>query len=342
MFMEVAPVLVKEIGPRGSVSGRFLVLEAQLRAAKNGSQFVALRLGDRTGEIAAKVWDANEEVFARFPAGQVIEIQNATAREFGGAIQLEMDGRALAWRVLAEDEVDFAEFLPVAPSPRDDLWRRLDEAVASVGEPHLAALLRSFFGDEGFRTAFGLVPAAIKRHHVYVGGLLEHTVGVAAICEAVARIYPMANRDLLLTGAILHDLGKVKSYKVARSFEATDEGKLLGHLVLGVQMVEERIGRLRAEGGFPEDLHLCLQHLLLSHHGIMEWGSPVEPVTLEACLLHHADNLDAQATKFINALRGHQASIGRWTNYDASLGRSIYVGFSALPPEAEAPERCEA
>ncbi|MGQ9778704.1 MAG: 3'-5' exoribonuclease YhaM family protein [Bacillota bacterium] len=321
-------MLVKEIAPRASVSGRFLVLEAQLRAAKNGSQFIALRLGDRTGEIAAKVWDANEEVFGSLPAGQVIEIQNATAREFGGTVQLEMDGRAPSWRVLSEEEVDFAEFLPVAPSPRDDLWRRLDAAVSSVREPHLAALLRSFFDDEGFRTAFSLVPAAIKRHHVYIGGLLEHTVGVAAVCEAIAAIYPLANRDLLLAGALLHDIGKVTSYRLARSFEATDEGKLLGHLVLGVQMVEARIAKLRTEGGFPEELRLCLQHLLISHHGIMEWGSPVEPVTLEACLLHHADNLDAQATKFMNALRGHQPGNGLWTNYDPSLGRSVYVGLS--------------
>ena len=327
--------MVKDIGPRTSVSGRFLVLEAQLRAAKNGSQFVALRLGDRTGEISAKVWEANEEVFGSLPAGQVIEIQNAVAREFGGSVQLEMDGRMPSWRVLAEDEVDFSEFLPVAPSPRDELWRRLEGIIVSVRQPHLAALLKSFFDDAAFRATFSLVPAAIKRHHVYIGGLLEHTVGVAAVCEAIAPLYPLANRDLLITGALLHDIGKVASYRLARSFEATDEGKLLGHLVLGVQMVEEKIARLRGETGFPEDLRLCLQHLLISHHGIMEWGSPVEPVMLEACLLHHADNLDAQATKFMNALRGHQPGNGLWTSYDPSIGRSVYVGLSAREENKE-------
>lgn len=333
-------MLIKEITAKCEVSGRFLILEAQLRTAKNGSRFIAMRLGDKTGEIAAKIWDADEGLFDKVPVGQVIEVTRLTAREFAGSVQLELDGRSpAAWRVLAEDQVDFAEFLPVAPSARDDLWRRLDLAVASVREPHLAALLRHFFGDDGFRTAFALAPAALRRHHVYVGGLLEHTAGVAALCEAAAGLYPMADRDLLIAGAILHDLGKVRSYKVGRSFEGTDEGKLLGHLVLGVEMVAERIAAMRAaageaERGFPEELRLCLEHLLISHHGVMEWGSPVEPVSLEACLLHHADNMDAQATKYLNALRAHQPTAGLWTSYDAAVGRSIYTGRTLQGREA--------
>ncbi|MGE5599376.1 MAG: 3'-5' exoribonuclease YhaM family protein, partial [Bacteroidota bacterium] len=214
--------------------------------------------------------------------------------------------------------------------------RRLEGFIAGIGEPHLRALLGAFFDDAAFKGAFGTVPAAIKRHHVYIGGLLEHTVGVTAVCAAAAELYPMVDRDLLLCGAILHDVGKTASYRVGRSFEGTDEGKLLGHLVLGVQMVSERIARLRAAGGFPEELRLCLEHLLVSHHGIMEWGSPVEPVSLEACLLHHADNLDAQAAKFLNALRAHQPTTGLWTNYDAAVGRSVYAGrvFPAAEREA--------
>lgn len=334
-------MLVKEINARAPVSGRFLVLEAQLRTAKNNSQFIAARLGDRTGEIAAKVWEASEETFERLPAGRVVELRNVTAREFAGSLQLEIDGRnASAWRVLDADEVEMADFLPAAVESREAMYRRLDAVVASVTEPHLAALLRSFFSDSDFRALFAAVPAAIKRHHVYIGGLLEHTLGVAAVCEAAAGIYAAVDRDLLVTGAILHDVGKTASYRVGAGFDGTDQGKLLGHLILGVQMVEERIRALReatgGEEGFPEDLRLCLQHLLVSHHGIKEWGSPVEPVSLEACLLHHADNLDAQAMKFINALRGHEPAGGAWTNYDAAIGRSIYAGrFVAAREERE-------
>ncbi|MGE5549911.1 MAG: 3'-5' exoribonuclease YhaM family protein [Bacteroidota bacterium] len=322
-------MLIKDINPQTAVSGQFLILEAQLRTAKNGSQFMALRLGDKSGEIGAKIWDASEDISGRIPAGQVIEVRNLKAREFAGTVQLELDAKAVSsWRVLPEAEVDFAAFLPTAPSNREELWRRLETAMASVAEPHLAALLRSFFGDDDLRAAFAKVPAAIKRHHVYIGGLLEHTAGVVALCEAAARVYPMVDRDLLITGAILHDIGKIASYRIGRSFEGTDEGKLLGHLILGVQMVAARIDELRKNTpeGFPEELRLCLEHLLISHHGIMEWGSPVEPVSLEACLLHHADNMDAQATKYLNALRAHQPTAGLWTNYDAAVGRSIYTG----------------
>lgn len=331
--------LIKEIKPQAMVTGRFLILEAQLRSAKNGSQFVSLRLGDKSGEIAGKIWDADEQVFSRVPVGRVMELRNLMAREFAGTLQLEIDAKGTCWRILDDGEIDYTEFLPAAPSLGEELWRRLDALVASVREPSLAALLGSFFGDPAFRAAFGLVPAALKRHHVYIGGLLEHTAGVASICEAVAGLYPLADRDLLLTGALLHDIGKIASYKVGRTFEGTDEGKLLGHLVMGMQMAEARIMSLRAAAGdpagvFPEELRLCLEHMLASHHGIMEWGSPVEPLSLEACLLHHADNMDAQATKYINAIGAHEPTAGLWTNYDASVGRSIYTGRAAVNREA--------
>ena len=172
------------------------------------------------------------------------------------------------------------------------------------------------------------VPAALKRHHAYLGGLLEHTAGVTALCKAAADYYPMVNRDLLLTGAILHDIGKIKTYQLERGIEGTDEGKLIGHLILGVEMVEAAITEIlkhESDLGRTRLLRNSLIHLLVSHHGIMEWGSPVEPLTLEACMLHHADNMDAQITKFLTIIRGD--NVGKeWSGFDPGLGRSVFLG----------------
>jgi 3'-5' exoribonuclease len=166
----------------------------------------------------------------------------------------------------------------------------------------------------------------LKRHHVYIGGLLEHTAGVTMLCQAAANYYPFVNKDLLLTGAVLHDIGKTRTYEMETVFSGTDQGKLIGHLVLGINMIEQAITDLfgeRAEDtGNP--ILMSLVHLLVSHHGIMEWGSPVEPLTLEACILHHADNMDAQVSKFLTVIR-NQSHENAWTAFDPGLGRSVYL-----------------
>ncbi|NLZ44973.1 MAG: HD domain-containing protein [Clostridia bacterium] len=320
-------MLIKEIVQEGRVEGVYMVLDCRRRVARNGKPFADIRLGDRSGEIGLKVWEAPEEIFTRLQKGQVIRL-TAAAGSYNNTIQLEADGKEDFYRICQEGEYDPAGFLPVSPVPPAESWRILDEAFAQVKLAPYRELLGKFFQNPSFREEFGRAPAALRHHHAYLGGLLEHTAGVVTICQAAFSHYPHVNPDLLLTGALLHDIGKVRSYAISTGFTSTDEGKLLGHLVLGINMVMEAIAEIRRRQGaafFPATLELPLLHLLASHHGIMEWGSPVEPVLLEACLLHHADHMDSEAAKYREAVRSGPAGAGFWTPYNQNLKRSVYL-----------------
>ena len=319
---------VKEIVKEGSISGTYLVLDSQWRVARNGNPFAALRVGDRSGEIALKVWEITEPAFNLLQKGKVIRLE-AVAKNFNGTLQLEANGREPFFQVCQEGEYDPAVFVPGISGPQlERLWAVVDEARGGLQQSAYRLLLDYFFGAAEFRQRFSSAPGAMRIHHAYRGGLLEHTVGVVRLCQTAADSYPEANRDLLLTGALLHDIGKLESYTGALTIEGTDQGKLIGHLVLGVQMVEAAITAIQgAEGeeAFPSSLKMPLIHLILSHHGELEWGSPVQPALLEACLLHHADHMDAEAAKFREALRQHPGKGGKWTAYNRVLKRSVYL-----------------
>ncbi len=332
---------IKEIIGNDSVSGQYLILENQIRTAKNGSFYLALKIGDQTGELAVKIWHADEQLYQRLPVGTVIELKNIKSKVFKERLQLEWEGNnTQAFRLLSDEEIDYSKFLPRSPGNLTEYWRSIVATVNEISNPLLRKVLAVFLEDEVFAGRFKVAPAALKRHHAYIGGLLEHTAGVTALCKAAAQYYPLVNRDLLITGALLHDIGKVKTYQWDKNIEGTDEGKLIGHLVLGVQMVEEAFQRsLETKQADEEFIQLknSLLHLLVSHHGVMEWGSPIEPLTVEACILHHADNMDAQVQKFLTLIRG-QNSESLWTAYDPGLGKSIFLGAVHNKQEEKAEE----
>lgn len=309
------------------VSGQYMITENQLRTAKNGSTYLAMKIGDRTGEMAVKVWDADEELFGRLEVGKVIAVFNIQPKIYKDQVQLEWDAKnSGAFQLIPEPEVDFSLFLPQSPGNLTNCWNFIVDIIHGIQDKLLREVLNSFFGDPDFKARFIKFPAALKRHHAYIGGLLEHTAGVAALCKSAAEYYPMVNRDLLLTGAVLHDIGKVRTYKIEKNFEGTDEGKLIGHLILGVEMVRQALDlALVKTGNDAGNIRNGLLHLLISHHGIMEWGSPVEPLTIEACILHHADNMDAQVMKFLTIIRDGDRN-REWAPYDPGLGRSIFFG----------------
>ena len=318
---------IKAIDGSKPVSGQYLIIENQFRTAKNGSNYLALKISDQTGEMSAKVWDADETLYQRLEVGKIIELCNIQPKLFNDQIQLEWEAKNNgAFKLAPDSEANVAKFLPHAPGNLAEYWNYINDTIHTINEPSLRKILNVFFGDQDFVDRFIRVPAAIKRHHVYVGGLLEHTAGVTAICRSAADYYPLVNKDLLLAGAIIHDIGKTKTYRMERGFDGTDQGKLIGHLVLGVNMIEQAIYDLfgKRADDLDDPILLSLIHLLVSHHGIMEWGSPVEPLTLEACILHHADNMDAQITKFLTVIR-NQNQEGAWAAFDPGLGRSIYL-----------------
>ena len=319
---------VKEIVKEGSISGVYLILDSQWRVARNGKPFATVRVGDQSGEIELKVWDISEEVFRQLHKGQVLKLE-AVAKNFNGALQLEASGREEFFHTCREGEYEPTAFLPgVSGSELEALWQVVDQTRGELKHPAYRLLLAYFFEADEFRQGFTAAPGAMRIHHAYRGGLLEHTAAVVAICQTAATAYPEANRDLLLTGALLHDLGKLQSYSGELAIEGTDQGKLIGHLILGAQMVSGAMQAIRASHGeeaFPATLEMPLMHLILSHHGELEWGSPIQPALLEACLLHHADHMDAEAAKFREARRHHPSQGGNWTAYNKALKRSVYL-----------------
>jgi 3'-5' exoribonuclease len=321
----VKKIFVSQIQERDWVEAPFLVRDKTVGMAKNGKPYLSLKLMDRSGEIEGRVWDRVDELAALFDRNDFILVAGR-ASVYLGKMQLVVQELAR----LAEAQVDLADFLPVSARPVAEMIAELRTLVAGFSDPHLRRLMEAFLADEAWLAAYSRAPAAKAMHHVYLGGLLEHSLAVAALADDICRRYPGLHRDLLITGALLHDVGKVNELRFERAFEYSDAGKLLGHIVIGVEMVEEK---LRTVNGFPLELAILLKHLLLSHHGQYEYGSPKRPKTLEAVVLNFIDDLDSK----INGVRSHLEKDGGgdsgWTQYHRFYDRYFFRGFVAVPGE---------
>jgi 3'-5' exoribonuclease len=322
----VKKIFVDEIREREWIDSVFMVREKIMAMAKNGKPYMTLRLVDRSGEVEGRVWDRVDEFAGRFGREDIIRVQGK-ASVYLGKMQLVIQDL----QEVNEQDINLADFLPVSRRPVAEMQAELRGKVASMGDPHLRAMMESFLGDADFLHRYSTAPAAKTMHHVYLGGLLEHSLAVADLAEDVCRRYPGLDRDLLVAGALLHDLGKTAELCFDRTFDYTDEGKLLGHIVIGVEMLEEKI---RSVPGFPRRLTMLLKHLLLSHHGQYEFGSPKRPKTLEAVILNYLDDLDSK----INGVRTHMErepdNAGAWTSYHRLYDRYFYKGVGegqALP-----------
>jgi len=335
----VKKTFVEQIRERDWVDSPFLVRDKIMAMAKNGKPYMTLKLVDRTGEVEGRVWDRVDEFAERFGKDDFLRIQGK-ASVYLGKMQLVVQDLAR----IAESDVDLADYLPVADRSTEELVAALRTKIASLGDPHLRQLMEAFAADETFLQRYALAPAAKTMHHVYLGGLLEHSLAVADLADDVCGRYAGINRDLLVTGALLHDIGKVGELCYERSFDYTDEGKLIGHIVMGVEMVEEKV---RQVPGFPRMLATLVKHLLLSHHGQYEFGSPKRPKTLEAVVLNFLDDLDSK----INGVRTHierePDNASSWTTYHRLYDRYFYkegqastpasVNEDPLPPAVAAP-----
>ncbi len=317
--------MVADIVENDNVSVDLKVISKKLQESKDGKKFLLLTLADRTGEIRAIDWSNAVENDSRIKINSIVKI-NGRVSNYLERLQINVDRDRTSITVLNEGEYDPSLFVAVTQKNVGGMFAEFKEIVDEVEDENIKNLLKVPFEDHEFLERFLQAPAAIVVHHAYKGGLLEHTLGVMKLCRAISDLYPEANRDLLIAGAALHDLGKVYEYEV-RSFgiERTTEGELIGHIVMGSKMLEEWSQKVR---DFPKRDLYHLVHLVLSHHGELEWGSPTVPKTLEAMILHNADDLDSKIGQ-INSLR-EKNSNNEWSEYDRYLGRKIMLNWEEI------------
>ncbi|MBI4753250.1 HD domain-containing protein [Candidatus Desantisbacteria bacterium] len=306
---------VSELKEGITVKSCFVVKKKELREFKGKpEQYLSLEVGDKTGFIDAVAWENAFFYTTLFEEGDVVWI-NGRAGKYRNKMQLTIDSLS------KYTEYNLDDFMSHTDKDVEGMTVQLFNVIGKIDNPYLKQLLDSFFSDVNFLSKFKQSPAARSVHHNYLGGLLEHTCELLQICEAVCEIYPQIDKELLLTGAILHDVGKVGELKYGLCVDYTDEGELVGHIVMGGQMVSQKIETIE---GFPSPLRMNLLHLILSHHGEYDFGSPKRPKTLEACALHHADNMSAQVKRFIQIMGQKTDSTNNWTAYNSLLGRRLF------------------
>jgi len=316
---------VQQMADGDSIEETYLVMDKQLRANRNGNLYLQVELRDRTGSISARLWNAGEHLFRSFEMGDFLRVKGKV-QLFQGALQMIV---AQIDRVPSE-KIDLADFLPHTDQDISKLLERLRALLQRLSNHHLRALVECFLIDETFMKGFCQAPAGIRNHHAYLGGLLEHVVTLMDAADRILSLYPELDRDLLLTGIFLHDIGKVQELSFARTFGYTDEGQLVGHIVIGVEMLNEKVKKVPELTGepFPVELLLRLKHMIVSHHGTHEFGSPRLPMTPEAIALHHLDNFDAKVHSFTRDIREDRNSGSSWTPYNPSQQRRLFKGIA--------------
>lgn len=313
---------IHQLADGDTVDDIYLVGDKQMRTNRNGNLFLQVELRDRSGAISARLWNANEALFRLFDEGDLIRAKGRV-QLFQGAIQMILSHID----TVEAEKADLTDFLPHTEQDISKLLDRLRHLLR-LKNHHLRALVECFLMDDDFVRALCRVPAGIKNHHAYVGGLLEHMVNMLEAADRILPLYPELDRDLLLMGIFLHDIGKVRELAYDRAFSYTDEGQLVGHIVIGVEMLDEKVKQVSQLTGedFPRELDLRLKHMILSHHGSYEFGSPRLPMTPEAIALHHLDNLDAKVHSFTRDIREDRNQASAWTPYNQSLQRRLYKG----------------
>jgi 3'-5' exoribonuclease len=297
------------------ITSSFVVTTKQVKPKKSGEPYLALTLADRCGQIEAKMWDNVEDALDAFEQEDFLKVKGLL-NKYKNRFQITIH----KLRRLSDSEVDFADYLPKTPKDIDELWRTLTDFVSSFQDPHLRALVQSFMADPEIATAYRHAPAAKTLHHAYIGGLLDHVVSLFRSSDLVCRNYPQVNRDLLLTGAFLHDIGKIHELTYKRSFSYSTRGQLLGHMIIELEMLQAKLAQFP---DFPPEMKTLLEHLIISHHGQYEFGSPKLPMFPEALMLHYLDDLDSKMESMRAHFEREAGTESSWTSYNPSLGRTL-------------------
>ena len=318
---------IADLQPDQSITSFFLVRSKEIRTSANtGKAWLQLELADRSGAIDAKMWENFAEVAASFECDDVVKIR-ARVKVYHGRNELTVE----QIRVAAETEYELEDFIPHTKQDVEQLYARLIEIAGGVGNPWLQRLLAGILEDPAIAPRLKRAPAAVTMHHAYIGGLLEHVVSLCGLCRLAAQHYAEVNLDLLLTGAILHDIGKIDELGYDRAFSYTTEGQLLGHIVIAMALVRRKAEAIE---GFPPELLTLVEHLLVSHHGSLEFGSPRPPMFREAVLLHYLDDLDSKMGAMRATLESPEGE-GEWTARNPSLRRALLRAEEYLRGESK-------
>jgi 3'-5' exoribonuclease len=314
---------VTELPAQGQIDQVFLATRKQLRPNRNGQLYLQVDLADRSGSITGRMWNASDFQFEAFDEGDYVHVEGTT-QLYSGNLQIIITAISRA----DPRTVDESEFRVLAATDIVHLRKEMGTILATVRREPLRELIAETLADEGLMTALARSPAGIKQHHAYEGGLLEHVVSLLRLADRVAPLYPPVDRDLLLTGVFFHDIGKTVELESERGFSYTDIGQLLGHVLLGLEIVEAKIRGVEDRTGLPFDDELAtrVKHMVASHHGEYEFGAPKLPMTLEAVVLHHIDQLDARIAATTQLLQNEAALDGGWTQFHANLGRKFFKG----------------
>lgn len=304
---------INELRDGDMITEVYLCKSKNVMKTKAGKTYYSLVLQDKTGSADGKIWELSNAI-AHFDAMNYIKI-DAQVGTFNNTLQLNIK----RVRIAEEGEYNPADYMPCTTKDVDIMYKELTDIIASVQNPHLNKLLSMFFiEDSSFAALFKKHSAAKSMHHGFIGGLLEHSLSVAKICDFMAGLYPLVNRDLVVTAAILHDVGKIDELSAFPENDYTDEGQLVGHIVMGTMMITDKI---RTIEGFPVKLANELKHCILAHHGELEYGSPKKPALIEAVVLSHADNMDAKVEAFTEAVSEKEGT--DWLGYNKMFDSNV-------------------
>ena len=320
---------VKELEANQSISTFFLVQNKEIRQKKSGEPYLSLSLGDCTGELDAKMWDNVAEVMETFDRDDFVKVK--------GMIQIFHNRPQLTihkMRRAGDHEIEFADYFPASERNSDEMLAQLRGIVAGMRNAHLRALLEAFLDDPEIARRYKIAPAAKQIHPAYLGGLIEHVLSLCGLAALTASHYSMIDLDLLLTGVVLHDIGKIYELSYERGFSYTTEGQLIGHISIAMRMVADKLARLP---DFPPRLRTLVEHMILSHHGRLEFGSPKVPQFPEAMLLHYLDDLDSKMECMRVMVDRDRQVEGHFTGYSPAMERSILKKAKFLEAPEQAP-----
>ncbi len=327
---------VSELEPNRVITTSFLVHSKEIRQKKSGELYLSLLLADRTGELDAKMWDNVSDSLDEFERDDFVKVK--------GLVQIFHNRPQLTIhkvRRMDDSEIEFGDYFPSSKRDPQEMWTELCGIVSGFSNPHLKALVETMLADPDIATRYRRAPAAKQIHHAFLGGLIEHVLSLCALARLVAPHYPAVDCDLLLTGVVLHDIGKIYELNYERGFSYSNHGQLVGHIAIALRMLTDTLHKLP---DFPPRLRVLVEHMVLSHHGHLEFGSPKVPQFPEALMLHHLDDLDSKMECMRALIQNDRQVDGCFTVYSASLERSVlkmerYMADEAVPaPRAPAPQ----